>query len=121
MILNLAQAGDPCAVKIVRQRSAIVADIIVNLSLILNPGLILLGGEIGSHPALIDFVQKQLKGGEFAVTRIASSPPETARCALGRHLACPGSYSVRPASAAGAVSSLAAESSRPCRRYATLL
>ena len=74
-ILNLAQAGDPCAVKIVRRRSEIVADIIVNLSLILNPGLILLGGEIASHPVLIDFVQKQLKGGEFAVTRIASSPP----------------------------------------------
>ena len=74
-VLNLAQAGDPCAVKIVRQRSAIVADIIVNLSLILNPGLILLGGEIGSHPVLIDFVQKHLEGGEFAVTRIASSPP----------------------------------------------
>ena len=75
-VLNLAQAGDPCAVKIVRQRSEIVADIIVNLSLILNPGLILLGGEIGSHPVLIDFVQKHLKGGEFAITRIASSPPE---------------------------------------------
>lgn len=74
-ILNLAQAGDPCAVKIIRQRSAIVADIIVNLSLILNPGLILLDGEIGSHPVLIDFVQKHLQGGEFAVTRIAASPP----------------------------------------------
>jgi glucokinase len=74
-VLNLAQTGDPCAVKVVRQRSAIVADIIVNLSLILNPGLILLGGEIGSHPVLIDFVQKHLKGGEFAVTRIAASPP----------------------------------------------
>jgi len=73
--LNLARAGDPCAVKIVRQRSAIVADIIVNLSLILNPGLILLGGEIGSHPMFIDFVEKHLKGSEFAITRIASSPP----------------------------------------------
>jgi glucokinase len=74
-ILNLAQEGDACAVKIVRQHSQIVADIIVNLSLILNPGLIVLGGEIGSHPVLIDFVQKRLEGGEFAVTRIASSPP----------------------------------------------
>ncbi len=74
-VLNLAQSGDRCAVKIVRQRSAIVADIIVNLSLILNPRLILLGGEIGSHPVLIDFVQKHLKGGEFAVTRIESSLP----------------------------------------------
>ena len=74
-VLNLAQAGDPCAIKIIRQRSAIVADIIVNLSLILNPGLVLLGGEIGSHPVLMNLVQRELKGGEFAVTRIASSPP----------------------------------------------
>jgi glucokinase len=74
-ILNLAQAGDLRAGKIVRQRAEIVADIIVNLSLILNPGLILLGGEVGSHPVLIDFVRKQLEGGEFAVTKIGSSAP----------------------------------------------
>ena len=73
-ILNLAQAGDARAVKIVRQRSEIVADIVVNLSLILNPALIVLGGEIGSHSALINLVQKQLEGGEFAVPKIASSP-----------------------------------------------
>ncbi len=75
-VFNLAQAGDARAVKIVRQRSEIVADIIVNLSLILNPGLIVLGGELGSHPVMIDFVQKQLEGGEFAVARIAASPPD---------------------------------------------
>ena len=72
-ILNLALAGDARAGKIVRQVAEIVADILVNLSIILNPGLILLGGEVGSHPALIDFVRKQLEGGEFAVTKIASS------------------------------------------------
>jgi glucokinase len=74
-ILNLAQAGDARAEKIVRQRAEIVADIIVNLSLVLNPGLILLGGEVGSHPVLIDFVRKQLEGDEFAVTRVSSSAP----------------------------------------------
>ncbi len=74
-VLNLARAGDPRAIRIVRKRSEIVADIIVNLSLILNPGLILLGGEIGSHPVLIEFVQKQLEGGEFAVPKIASCSP----------------------------------------------
>lgn len=74
-ILNLAQAGDPRAEKIVRQKAEIIADIIVNLSLILNPGLILLGGEIGSHPVLIDSVRKQLEGDEFAVTKVASSSP----------------------------------------------
>lgn len=73
-VFNLAHAGDARAVKIARQRSETVADIVVNLSLILNPGLIVLGGEIGSHPTLIDFVQKQLESGEFAVPEIASSP-----------------------------------------------
>jgi glucokinase len=74
-ILNLAQAGDPRAEKVVRHRAEIVADVIVNLSLILNPGLILLGGEVGSHPVLIDFVRKQLEGDEFAVTKVSSSAP----------------------------------------------
>jgi glucokinase len=42
------------------------------MSLILNPGLVLLGGEIGSHPVLIASVLKQLEGSEFAVTRIGA-------------------------------------------------
>jgi glucokinase len=70
-VLNLAQAGDPRAKKIIQHRAAIVSDIIVNLSLILNPGLILLGGEVGSHPVLLSSVQKQLERCEFAVTKIA--------------------------------------------------
>jgi glucokinase len=69
-VLNLAQAGDVRAEKVIGQRADIVSDIIVNLSLILNPGLILLGGEIGSHPVLISTVLKQLEGSEFAVTKI---------------------------------------------------
>jgi glucokinase len=70
-VLNLAQAGDPRAKKIIQHRAAIVSDIIVNLSLILNPGLILLGGTVGSHPILLTLVQKQLERCEFAVTQIA--------------------------------------------------
>jgi glucokinase len=72
-VLNLAQAGDSCAAKLIRQRAEIAADIVINVSLILNPGLILLGGEIGSHPVMIDFVRQQLEGSEFAVTKIKPS------------------------------------------------
>ena len=75
-VLNLAMAGDARAQKIARHRSEIVADIVVNLSLILNPELIVLGGEIGSHPALVDCVQQQLASEEFAIPRIASSPAD---------------------------------------------
>jgi glucokinase len=69
-VLDLAQAGDARAEKIVQHRASIVADIIINLSLILNPALILLEGEVGSHPAVISAVQKQLQESEFAVTKI---------------------------------------------------
>jgi glucokinase len=72
-ILDLAQSGDALSRKIIQYRAAIVSDILVNLSLILNPGLILLGGEVGSHPTLISSVQKQLERSEFAVTRIAAA------------------------------------------------
>ena len=72
-ILDLAQSGDLRAEKIVEYRAAIVSDIVVNLSLILNPGLILLGGEVGSHPVMLTMVQKQLERSEFGVTRIVAA------------------------------------------------
>jgi glucokinase len=71
-VFDLAQAGDARAEKIVQHRAGMVADIIINLSLILNPGLILLEGEIGGHPVLISSVQKQLQESEFAVTKIGA-------------------------------------------------
>jgi glucokinase len=49
-----------------------VSDIIVNVSLILNPGLILLGGEIGGHTVLLSSLLKQLEGSEFAVPKIGT-------------------------------------------------
>jgi glucokinase len=72
-ILDMAQRGEPAAKKVIKQRAAIVADVIVNLSLILNPGLIVLGGEVGRHPALLSFLGKELEGCEFAVPRIAAA------------------------------------------------
>lgn len=72
-ILGLANSGDARARKIIQRRAVIVSDIIVNLSLILNPGLILLGGEVGSHPLLLSSVQKELERCEFAVPKIAAA------------------------------------------------
>ena len=71
-ILNLAQTGDARAQAIVQLRANIISDIVVNLSLILNPALILLSGEIGSHPALIMSVLKQLEASEFAIPKIGT-------------------------------------------------
>ena len=72
-VLNLAQTGDPLARKIILHRAGIVADVIVNLSHVLNPGLILLGGKIGGHPTLLSFVTRELKHCEFAVPKIAAA------------------------------------------------
>ena len=72
-VLNLAQAGDPIARRIILHRAGIVADVIVNLSLVLNPGLILLGGNVGSHPALLSFVTGELEQSEFAIPKIAAA------------------------------------------------
>jgi glucokinase len=69
-VLDLASAGDQRATKIIHQRARIVADVIVNLSLVLNPGLILLSGEVGGHPALLRSVMQELEHCEFAVPRI---------------------------------------------------
>jgi len=72
-VLNLAQDGDPLARKLIVSRAAIVADVIVNLSLVLNPGLILLGGKVGSNPVLLSFVNKELENSEFAIPKIAAA------------------------------------------------
>jgi glucokinase len=69
-VFDLAAGGNAHARQILMQRARILTDVILNLSLILNPSLILLGGEIGSHPALLPAVKALLKGSEFAVTRV---------------------------------------------------
>jgi glucokinase len=70
-VLDLAAAGNSQAKKILLQRATILSDIILDLALILNPSLILLGGEVGSHPRLMHEVKLLLKGDEFAVVRVA--------------------------------------------------
>jgi glucokinase len=72
-VLDLAQTGDSRARKIILHRARIVADVIVNLSLVLNPGLILLGGKVGSHPTMLSFVNKELEQSEFAIPNIAAA------------------------------------------------
>ncbi len=69
-VLDLAENGNPLAERLVQYRAGIVSDIVLNLSLILNPALILLGGAVGSHSAMLHGVRKQLEGSEFGVTRV---------------------------------------------------
>lgn len=70
-VWDLAASGNAAAKHLLRQRATILADVIVDLALILNPNLILLGGEVGCHPALLREVSALLDGSEFAVSRLA--------------------------------------------------
>jgi glucokinase len=70
-VWDLAAAGNAKAKRILRQRATILADVILDLALVLNPNLILLGGEVGNHPVLLDEVNHLLEGAEFAVVRVA--------------------------------------------------
>jgi glucokinase len=72
-VLDAAAAGESPATKIALYCAGIVADVVVNLSLVLNPGLIVLGGEVGSHPSLLSLVKKELEQSEFAVPKIAAA------------------------------------------------
>jgi len=69
-VWDLAAAGNVRAKRILKQRATMLADVILDLALILNPNLILLGGDVGNHPALLREVNGLLEGSEFAVSRV---------------------------------------------------
>ena len=69
-VFDLAAAGNAQAKRILVQRATILSDVILDMALILNPSVILLGGEVGSHPRLLQEVKAQLKGSEIAVVRV---------------------------------------------------
>jgi glucokinase len=69
-VFDLAAAGNAQARRILKQRATILADVVLDLALILNPSIILLGGEVGNHPFLLQEVEGLLKGSEFAVVRV---------------------------------------------------
>ena len=70
-VWDQAASGNAMAKRLLRQRAQILADVILDLALILNPNLILLGGEVGDHPALLRELSALLEGSEFAVSRLA--------------------------------------------------
>jgi len=69
-VFDLANAGNARAKRVLRQRATILADIVLDLALILNPSLILLGGDVGNHPRLLQEVKALLEGSEIAVAPV---------------------------------------------------
>jgi glucokinase len=72
-IFDLAAEGDRAAGEVVRYTSVILADAIANISLLLNPEVVVLGGGVGSHSELCRAVEKLVQRHEFAQPMLRSS------------------------------------------------
>jgi glucokinase len=72
-VLDLALEGNAAAQKLVLQRARLLQDVVLNLSLTLNPGLFVFGGEVGAHPALLAPMAEMLSKSEIAVARVVPS------------------------------------------------
>jgi glucokinase len=72
-VLDLALAGNSTAQKIVHQRARLLKDVVLNLSLTLNPSLFVFGGDLGAHPALLEPTVEMLCKSEIGVTQVLPS------------------------------------------------
>jgi glucokinase len=72
-VLDLALNGNSTAQKVVQQRARLLKDVVLNLSLTLNPSLFVFGGDLGAHPALLEPTVELLRKSEIAVARVLPS------------------------------------------------
>ncbi len=72
-IFDLAVDGDRLAIQVVNSTSQILTDCIVEMSLVLDPEVVILGGGVGSHPELCRGTEKLLAHNEFARPQVRSS------------------------------------------------
>ncbi len=72
-ILDLAQTGTAAARVVLNQTARILADAITNVCVILNSSLVVLGGRIGTHPALFDATRHIVERNEFSRPLLAVS------------------------------------------------
>lgn len=72
-ILDLARKGTPEARVVLNQTARILADAITNVCVILNSSLVVLGGRIGTHPALFEATRRIVERNEFSRPRLAVS------------------------------------------------
>jgi len=72
-IFDLAAKGENPAAVILQRTARILADAITNVCIILNSSLVVLGGRVGSHPALFEATRRIVDRNEFCRPRLALS------------------------------------------------
>ena len=73
-ILGFAEAGDRVAVRVVEAAAKALCDVIANISVLLDPTMIVLGGPFGSSPLLFDAVTRQIQLQKHDLGRIRLRP-----------------------------------------------
>jgi glucokinase len=72
-IFDLARDGDPIAREVLSYTAGLLAEVITDISLLLNPEVVVLGGGVGSHPELCRATQALIDRHEFARPQLRSS------------------------------------------------
>jgi glucokinase len=72
-VFDLAGKGNPNAQAVLNATSEHLATAILNIILVLDTPLVVLGGGIGRHPALVDAVRQAIARNEFANPEVVAS------------------------------------------------
>jgi glucokinase len=72
-VLDLALEGNTVARKIALQRARLLKDVVLNLSLTLNPSLFVFGGDLGAHGALLEPTVEMLRASEVGAAQVLPS------------------------------------------------
>ena len=72
-IFDLARDGEPLATEVLAYAAGLLADAVADVSLLLNPELVVLGGGVGSHAELCRVTQRLVERHEFARPQLRSS------------------------------------------------
>jgi glucokinase len=72
-VLDIARAGNPIAQKILENTALILSHAISNISLILNPSVIVMGGGVGSNSNLFETTLRLIEQNEIARPRLIQS------------------------------------------------
>ena len=72
-VFDLARDGDPVAREVLTYTAGLLADAVADISLLLNPELVIFGGGIGSHPELCAAAQRLVERHELVQPELRSS------------------------------------------------
>ncbi len=86
-IFDLAESGDRAASKVLRYTAAMLANAVADITLLLNPEMVVLGGGIGAHPGLCRATEKVL-------SRLTLHPPQLCTSVLGTQAQLHGALSL---------------------------